>query len=153
MSYSQFAEAISSMNMGSGIPVTIKWLRGEGSMETCPFTSKQEQFEKEFNDNMDDANAKANEIIKSVTKMFKEKKSLNKGDREAILNQLSALSKEINENRDFIYKQFNRQMEKTTIEAKGEIEAYAQKKVYSIAAMSMQDKANALKELQDDRKE
>lgn len=60
---------------------------------------------------------------------------------------------EINENRDFIYKQFNRQMEKTTIEAKGEIEAYAQRKVYSIAAISMQDKANALKELQDDRKE
>lgn len=60
---------------------------------------------------------------------------------------------EINENRDFIYKQFNRQMKKTTIEAKGEIEAYAQRKVYSIAAMSMQDKANALKELQDDRKE
>ena len=33
MSYSQFAECITSMNMGSGVPVTIRYIKGQGRIE------------------------------------------------------------------------------------------------------------------------
>lgn len=40
MSYSQFAEAITSMNQGFGVPVTIRFIQGKGMIEDCPFVSK-----------------------------------------------------------------------------------------------------------------
>ena len=48
MSYSQFAEAITSMNMGSGVPVTIRWTEKDGKIPPCDFVSKREQFADEF---------------------------------------------------------------------------------------------------------
>ena len=48
MSYSQFAEAIISMNMGSGIPVTIRWTEKDGKIPPCDFVNKREQFADEF---------------------------------------------------------------------------------------------------------
>jgi len=40
MSYSQFAEAITSMNMGSGVPVTVRWTERDGRIPDCDFISK-----------------------------------------------------------------------------------------------------------------
>lgn len=52
---------------------------------------------------------------------------------------------EINGNREFIYKQFNEQMDKTTLEAKGEIEAFMQNKINSVAsAASVEHKDNIM---------
>ena len=48
MSYSQFAEVITSMNMGSGVPVTVRWTERDGRIPDCDFISKREQFADEF---------------------------------------------------------------------------------------------------------
>lgn len=85
MSYSQFAEAITSMNMGNGVPVTIRWVRGEGRIEPCPFTDKKQQFEEEFKHRLDKANETANQLILNVEKLFEEKKNLTKNDKNNIL--------------------------------------------------------------------
>lgn len=47
MSQSQFAQAITSLNMGAGVPVTLTRLNGE-YIEPCPFVDKREQFSNEF---------------------------------------------------------------------------------------------------------
>lgn len=47
------------------------------------------------------------------------------------------LSMEVNGNREFIYEQFNEQMDKTTLEAKGEIEAFYQNKINSVASAAL----------------
>ena len=69
--------------------------------------------------------------------MFEEKKSFTKKDKEEILEKLNRLSMEMNGNREFIYKQFNEQMDKTTLEAKGEIEAFMQNKINSVASAAL----------------
>ena len=43
--------AITSMNQGSGVPVTIRYIQGE-RIEDCPFVDKRQQFEKEFEENI-----------------------------------------------------------------------------------------------------
>lgn len=133
MSYSQFAEVITSMNMGTGIPVTIRYIQGKGKIEDCPFTDKKSQFEEEFKNNLSKANEKANDLLNSVKSMFEEKKSFTKKDKEEILSKIHHLNMEINCNKDYIYRKFNEQMDKTTLEAKGEIEAFCQNKINSIA--------------------
>ena len=137
MSYSQFAEAITSMNMGNGVPVTIRWIRGEGRIEPCPFTDKKQQFEEEFKHRLDKANETANQLILNVEKLFEEKKNLTKNDKNEILSMLTKIYQSINGNSDFMYRMFNEQMDKTTTEAKGEIEAFMQNKINSIAQAAL----------------
>ena len=44
---------------------------------------------------------------------------------------------QISTNTEFVYKQFNEQMDKTVMEAKGEVEAFCQNKINSIAIAAM----------------
>ena len=144
MSASQFAEAITSMNSGTGVPVTIKWLKGEGSIPECPFTDKREQFEHELNKNIDTANEDITELIKEVQELFNTKKALNLKEKTEIINKLTALHAKIHNNRKFIYNMFNEQMDKTVNDAKGEIEAFMQNKMLTIANNAIIENREAL---------
>ena len=89
MSYSQFAEAITSMNQGTGVPVTLKYLQGKGRIEDCPFIDKKEQFEDEFKNTIEKTNANVNSLIEEITTLFSDKKSMTKGDKENVLNKFN----------------------------------------------------------------
>lgn len=137
MSYSQFAEAITSMNMGTGVPVTIRRTEKDGNIPPCDFVSKREQFVSEFKENRKKVTEVAQQLIKEVTELFNQKKSLTKADKDVILNKLHHLNMDIGCNMDFIADQFNNQMDKTVMEAKGEIESFMQNKVNSIASAAL----------------
>lgn len=137
MSYSQFAEAITSMNMGSGVPVTIRWTEKDGRIPECDFVSKREQFADEFKEQVNKTMDDSQNLIKEVAELFNQKKTLTKADKETVMAKLSKLSQNIGCNMDFIADQFNEQMDKTVMEAKGEIEAFCQNKVNSIASAAL----------------
>lgn len=137
MSYSQFAEAITSMNMGSGVPVTIRWTEKDGRIPPCDFISKREQFIDEFKEKRKEATKESQQLIQDITDLFNSKKTLTKADRVAILRKLSSLNMDISRNMDFIADQFNEQVDKTIMEAKGEIEAFCQNKINSIASAAL----------------
>lgn len=147
MSYSQFAEAITSMNQGSGVPVTLKWIQSKGPLADCPFISKRKQFEDELAINLKDTNDRINSLIDSVEEIFS-KQSINKKDRESVLYKLSALSRQFNGDREFIYKQFNEQMDKTELEAKAEIEAFMANKINAIASSALVDNLDELRNVE-----
>lgn len=149
MSYSQFAEAITSMNMGSGVPVTIRWTEKDGKIPPCDFVSKREQFTDEFKEKRKKATEDAHQLIKDVTELFSQKKTLTKADKDAILNKLHHLNMDIGCNMDFIADQFNEQMDKTVMEAKGEIEAFMQNKVNSIASAALVEHRDELLALEN----
>ena len=146
MSYSQFAEVITSMNQGTGVPVTLRRLQGK-KIEECPFVDKKIQFEEEFSNKLKKQNEKANELIEKVSNLFSEKKTLNKADKESILSMLNMLKTEIGSNQEFTYSQFNEQMDKTTREAKGEIEAFMQNKINSLASSKLVEIRDDVKKL------
>lgn len=137
MSYSQFAEAITSMNIGTGVPVTVRWTEKDGNIPPCDFASKREQFENEFKEQMEKVTRESQELIQEVTALFNQKGTLKKADKEAILAKLFRLNMDIGANTDYIMKQFNEQMDKTVSEAKGEIEAFCQNKINAIASASL----------------
>lgn len=133
MSQSQFAEAITSMNMGSGVPVTLRFRADKpGLIEQCPYEDKIQKFEKEFAECQEESKQHFKEFVNQV-KTLLEKKSLGKGDKEEIIKNMDILYGRVFSNQEFVYKQFNEQMDKTVTEAKGEIEAFVQNKMNSIA--------------------
>ncbi len=147
MSYSQFAEAITSMNIGTGVPVTVRWTEKDGKIPLCDFVSKREQFEDEFKTQRKNATRVSEELIQEVTELFNQKGTLKKADKEDILRKLNKLKMDIGINTDFIVNQFNEQMDKTVMEAKGEIEAFYQNKVNAIASAALMEHRDELKRL------
>lgn len=87
--------------------------------------------------------------MKEVENLFATKKTLNKKDREEILSKINKINMEINSNRDFIYQKFNEQMDKTTVEAKGEIEAFMQNKINSIANAALVERREEVLQLEN----
>ena len=62
--------------------------------------------------------------IDQIQESIDNKKSLGVKDRKEIISQLAQVKYNIGSNLDFCVKSFDEQMDKTTLEAKGEIEAF-----------------------------
>ena len=95
MSLSQFAELITSLNMGDGIPVTILSTEKQGKIESCPFESKAELHQKEFQEHLKKTYEKSRALIRKVKERFSDKKALTKKEKEEILSTLTTLSYDI----------------------------------------------------------
>lgn len=143
MSSSQFADLVSNMNVGDGVPVTIK-RKGDELIRECPFENKAETHIKEFNKHTTETYAKAQEILKNVTEMFNDTKALKKKDKEEILSSLSMLANDIGSNINYQVNAFQEQVEKSTTEAKAEIEAFYQNKMLQIAKDTLKGNSEKL---------
>ena len=132
MSESQFAELITSFGHGDGVPCTLIEVMGERK-EECPFENKRIQFENEVKEHIEEIHSDTEKLIKEVACLFNEKKTFNKADKEKVTDLLNKINREIKSNTPFIMSQFNEQMDKTVKEAKGEVEAFTQNKMHSLA--------------------
>lgn len=140
MSYAQFAEAISSMNIGFGVPCTITYTEKEGMIPNCNYESKRETYRKEFENTVHKASADTDKLISDLQNIFTSKKTLSKADKENILKMLYQVKMNIDENASFVFDQFNEHMDQAVNEAKSEIEAFAQAKMNSIALAALAEK-------------
>jgi len=137
MSYSQFAEAITSMNVGDGVPVTLRRLDGR-MIEDCPQFDKRQEFEKEFEKEMQKIGKSLRVLTEQAEALLSEKKPPTKADKETILKGIKMLRQEIESNVPFIQSSFNEQMDKTVLEAKGEFEGFVMHKVISTGLEGLQ---------------
>jgi hypothetical protein len=123
MSETQFAQAITMFNRGDGTPVTIRKI-GDNNMEACPFVSKVDQFNAEFQHNMKELEHDIKLSMQKATEILTSGKAPTKGERELILKTINSLMQQISSNIPFVAQQFNEQMDKTVTEAKKEIERF-----------------------------
>lgn len=145
MSYSQFAECIGAMNVGDGVPCTIQYTEKEGYIPAIEESnSKREQFRNEFGDTIAKAMEQIQNQINQIQESIDTKKTLGIKDRKEIVSQLQLVKYNIGANLDFCVSQFDEQMDKSTMEAKGEIEAFCQNKINSIAQAALVEKKDEL---------
>lgn len=152
MSPTQFADAITSLNVGCGTPVTLRWIKGQPDLRRLdpPFQNKVQQFNKEFEEHI-------NEISKDFDSVIELAKETNAQKR--LLNALELLKQSFKNNIPFVNEQFSEQMEHTIKEAKGEVEAFVNHMVtnYGIEAIRKQapqltDMKNEPKQIEDGEK-
>lgn len=145
MSYSQFAECIGAMNVGNGVPCTIQYTEKEGCIPAIEENnSKREQFRNEFSDTISKAMEQIQNQINQIQESIDTKKTLGIKDRKEIVSRLQHVKYNIGANLDFCVSQFDEQMDKSTMEAKGEIEAFCQNKINSIAQAALVEKKDEL---------
>ena len=123
LSPNQFSELITTMNVGSGVPCTIKHIKGK-KMEKPPVEiTEPELIREEFKEDINKLNTKMHEFSKKIVDIL-DKKSINKGDRGEIKNHLESLHREIGANFPFVLKQFNKSTEKIVKEAKTTVDSF-----------------------------
>jgi len=145
MSYSQFAEAITSLNQGDGVPVTLNYLNGK-KMGDCPQIDKRQEFEEEFENEMLGIGKVLRELTERAEALLSDKKAPSKAEKEAILKGIKSIRQEIESNVPFIQKSFNEQMDKTVLEAKGEVEGFVMHKVISAGLEGLQKEMKMLED-------
>ena len=152
MSQSQFAQAITSLNMGAGVPVTLRRLNDQ-YIEPCPYVDKREQFSNEFRNDMNELSKKLSETTKEVEELIENKKTFTKADKEKILSTLHAVTMQVSSNYPYMFSMFNEQMDKTVTEAKAEIESHLQARMEDMALKAMSSEKNTPEMLPDEEQD
>jgi len=131
MSQSQFAQAITSMNMGSGVPVTLEALRGK-CMPKCEEESISELANRGLNEKLNDF---ADKIVKGqdrVRDILDKKGTIKVGERKEISDTISMLMQDLRSNLPFLHECMTEAYDKTASATKADIEAF-----YTNAIMKM----------------
>lgn len=128
MTSGQFAELITSMNYGSGIPCTVEFIGGE-KLERLPTQESRKEFvHRKFEDRMSgfaetirERQSRAKELVK--------KKTLSKQDIHDLTHHIEWLTGEVERNIPYFAKCFQETMDEVVFEAKTEVENAIQHKI------------------------
>jgi hypothetical protein len=124
MSPAQFAELITNMNVGDGIPCTLVRVGGERQPE-CPQRHVREEIVDEFKSGMADLAKRVAALSAAALDIVnnKDKKTLTNADRDAIRAALGQITRFLTDSGPFIHSQFDEAMDKTVNAAKAEVAA------------------------------
>ncbi len=124
MTEAQFAQFITSGNLGAGTPCTLSWTKETGSIPNCPEQGMRERFDSEIKESLAGLREKVKQL-KSIGDKFSDKKSLTKEDKKELMGAIASLDTEISSNIPFIQEMFDEAMDKSLNQAVIEAEAHA----------------------------
>ncbi len=141
LSPTQFADMVTCVGMGDGVPCTIHRV-GRERMERCPPYDQRRKFEAEFEASARKATGKMDALIADVAATFA-KPNVTQADRVKVMAILRQVRNEQADTQPFIQSMFNEAMDKTVTEAKGEVEAFVQHKVASLGLDALREQVGA----------
>ncbi len=131
MSPSQFADAITNLNNGSGTPITLEYVIGDTEpREKPPHDQTRQRFESDYH--------------KSISNLLKELDELLEYPRLSvkIKNKIEVIKSRFKSSIPFIEEQFANQMNKTITEAKADIEAFMEFRERSVGIAALIESEN-----------
>lgn len=123
MSAAQFAELITTMNVGLGVPGTLTRLNNQGIAEPPDLSSEAENIQETFAKDLRDFSKSVLEQAIPRAKEILAKTSLTKADRAELLGILERVSNRLRDTTPFIIETFNEAVGKRVSAAKTEIDS------------------------------
>lgn len=121
MSAAQFADAITSLNIGSGTPCTIRYVGAERIAEPPDHSTEAEHIRDNFENSIDKYAAKAHEYRKRIEELTGK---LSQKARDEIRIALDVIEQQLTSNVPFVVQQFQEATSRVTTAAKAEVEAF-----------------------------
>jgi hypothetical protein len=123
LSAAQFAELLTTMNVGDGVPCTLRQVNRE-EMPRMPEDEKTEQdrVRNEFVKRTIEVNRDIIQCVKDATEMLN-KPTIGKADRKTLATLLSRITCELEHNQPFYVSCFQEAAEKVVVHAKAEVDA------------------------------
>jgi len=131
LSPTQYSEMITSFNMGDGVPCTIRHINRK-RVEDPPEVKQRQIFEEEFRKDVYKIKDMCENGVEEIQNILLRKGGITVAERREIANKISMLMRDINSNLPFVQRSFNESIDKTVLEAKGEVEAFVINKVISL---------------------
>lgn len=123
MSAAQFAELLTSMNVGSGVPCTVRYLAGK-QVEVPPDVRLEiERVREGFTERIRAINDQARQDAKEASDLL-DKKTLTVAERKLLKEKLERTFREVDANTPYMLKLFEEASEKVVTHAKAEIDAF-----------------------------
>ena len=123
MSAAQFAEAITTLNMGSGVPCTLRTVRGEW-MPKCPETNLAKKANNDLQDKLARFASNFAGGLNRVNTILDKKGAINKGERKVIAGVYNQMMVDLKSNLPFLHQCMTEAYEKTASATKADIEAF-----------------------------
>jgi len=123
LSAAQFAELLTSMNMGSGIPCTLRFAEGR-QMEKCPEEKLEaQQVRDDFKEKVAQVAQNMNDSRKKIDSILA-KPNITKADRKEVESLLELIVQDVRSNMPFWLDQFQEATGKIITSAKAEIDSF-----------------------------
>lgn len=123
LSSAQFAELLTGMNVGSGIPCTIRRLMGKEMGDPPDELLEAEQVKHDFKDKTDQVGKKLEKYRQRIEDLL-DKKNITQADRKEILSALSMIVQDVRSNLPFWLDQFHEATGKIVSAAKAEVDSF-----------------------------
>lgn len=139
LSANQFADLLTNANIGDGVPCTIEYVTGKGSIKYQPQKPKLEIIEGERDALAEKALSNIHNSIAMIKELI-EKKKISKTVGENILSYMNgALSSLVGGGKEFYKKQARSEIESMVTEAKRQVQSYVDDKIYSTGLQMLKD--------------
>jgi len=136
MSPNQFSEAITTMNVGDGVPCTIRRI-GKQGMADCPEETMRQVFEEEFKQACVRTSDMACALVKKASEIL-DQKTIKVSERKELLEILRRIQQDLKLNLPFIGTQFNEAMDDVVADAKGAVEAFFTHRINDLGIQAIQ---------------
>lgn len=143
LSPTQFAELLTSMNVGMGVPGTLR--RRENQFFDMPdMPTKKEQYDSETKEILSSFEKRIGENIKRMEETIEQGKPLGKKAQEGLKRELEMIQGTLKNNFDFVMKSYQKEMNKTVAEAKGQIDSFVLHTVTSTGLEALREQGKFL---------
>lgn len=148
MTSGQFAEMITSMNRGCGVPCTFEFYDKEKTPELNTQESRKAFIHRKFEDRMKAFALRIKESQNKAKELVK-KKTLSKQDVQDLMHHIEYLSTEVSSNIPFFARCFQETMDEVVFEAKTEVENAIQHKINVLGLQELHNQQNLLTNKKD----
>jgi hypothetical protein len=118
------------MNMGDGVPCTIDYVKGDvwdnekrQHRATPPETDFKVRAQGELKGEMNELSTRLEKLSNDAKAILQSKGTIKADDKKTLLYGIAMLIQEVNSNIPFVHECFQKSVERTVTEAKGEIDA------------------------------
>jgi hypothetical protein len=146
----QFAEMLTTLNVGSGVPATLVQHNGE-RFNIPELPSHAEQFRDEIKDDLETVISRMREAEKAITDLIEDPRPVGKAVRKNLRDMVASYRNFIEEYIPFIISQFAKQMNRTVLEAKADVDAFVQETIVKTGIAELKKQAPQIENKTEDR--
>lgn len=146
----QFAELLTTLNVGSGVPATLVQHNGK-RFDIPEFPSHAEQFRDEIKGDLETVISKMREAEKAITDLIEDPRPVGKAVRKNLRDMVVSYRNFIEEHIPFVVSQFAKQINRTIVEAKADVDAFVQDTVVRTGIAELKKRAPQIENKTEDK--
>ncbi len=144
MTEAQFAQLLTTMNSGPGVPVTIRHINGKRTPKLPDIPVEAAKIRDKFRDDMEKWTTQLRTTTVEIEALLNKKGALNQVEKARVLELTSKLVSEMQGHTTFLVDQFNESVDGVLVQAKAEIEGFINAAIQRTGLKALQGQAGKL---------